>query len=201
MFSLKIFLKLDRDFTKNHCSPSKIVCGSCFGVTACYQLWIKGDNQLHSLIAAFCAVVLMGSSKLFSQTDKCWRIASCSLSRTTCINFLSQSWSEYFLNYWNNIQCTYIHNSLLLGELHLTPIHGVLQLRPSFEYLNKGEANMRQVSNLTEEGTFTINPVFLLCHKIEMLDASSLFFVSWMKVNGYMYWKLLQSNFSLWTPP
>ncbi|XP_020608714.1 DNA-directed RNA polymerase III subunit RPC5-like [Orbicella faveolata] len=38
------------------------------------------------------------------------------------------------------------------GELHLTPIHGILQLRPSFEYLNKGEANMRQASNLTEEG-------------------------------------------------
>lgn len=50
---------------------------------------------------------------------------------------------------------------LLLGELHLTPIHGVLQLRPSFEYLNKGEANVRQASNLTEEGTqsesFTTN--------------------------------------------
>lgn len=38
------------------------------------------------------------------------------------------------------------------GELHLTPIHGILQLRPSFEYLNKGEANMRQASNLAEEG-------------------------------------------------
>ncbi|PFX18434.1 DNA-directed RNA polymerase III subunit RPC5 [Stylophora pistillata] len=38
------------------------------------------------------------------------------------------------------------------GELHLTPVHGVLQLRPSFEYLNKGEANVRQASNLTDEG-------------------------------------------------
>ncbi|KAJ7361996.1 DNA-directed RNA polymerase III subunit RPC5 [Desmophyllum pertusum] len=37
-------------------------------------------------------------------------------------------------------------------ELHLTPIHGTLQLRPCFEYLNKGEANVRQASNLTEEG-------------------------------------------------
>ena len=49
----------------------------------------------------------------------------------------------------------------LLGELHLTPIHGVLQLRPSFEYLNKGEANVRQASNLAEEGiqneSFTTN--------------------------------------------
>lgn len=38
------------------------------------------------------------------------------------------------------------------GELHLTPIHGALQLRPSFEYLNKGEANVRQNTSLTEEG-------------------------------------------------
>ncbi|XP_066026636.1 DNA-directed RNA polymerase III subunit RPC5-like isoform X2 [Pocillopora verrucosa] len=38
------------------------------------------------------------------------------------------------------------------GELHLTPVHGVLQLRPSFEYLNKGEANVNQASNPTDEG-------------------------------------------------
>ncbi|XP_068672211.1 DNA-directed RNA polymerase III subunit RPC5-like isoform X1 [Montipora foliosa] len=38
------------------------------------------------------------------------------------------------------------------GELHLTPLHGALQLRPSFEYLNKGEANTRQNASLTEEG-------------------------------------------------
>ncbi|CAH3013932.1 unnamed protein product [Porites evermanni] len=38
------------------------------------------------------------------------------------------------------------------GELHLTPICGALQLRPSFEYLNKGESNVRQNTSLTEEG-------------------------------------------------
>lgn len=40
----------------------------------------------------------------------------------------------------------------ITGELHLTPLHGALQLRPSFEYLNKGEANARQNASLTEEG-------------------------------------------------
>ena len=39
-----------------------------------------------------------------------------------------------------------------LGELHLTPICGALQLRPSFEYLNKGESNVRQNTSVTEEG-------------------------------------------------
>ncbi|KAM7448595.1 DNA-directed RNA polymerase III subunit RPC5 [Porites harrisoni] len=38
------------------------------------------------------------------------------------------------------------------GELHLTPICGALQLRPSFEYLNKGESNVRQNTSVTEEG-------------------------------------------------
>ena len=38
------------------------------------------------------------------------------------------------------------------GELHLTPLHGALQLRPSFEYLNKGEANAQLNASLTEEG-------------------------------------------------
>lgn len=44
-----------------------------------------------------------------------------------------------------------------LGELHLTPIHGALQLRPSFEYLNKGEANVRaQNASFTEEGIYKL---------------------------------------------
>ena len=42
---------------------------------------------------------------------------------------------------------------MLSDELHLSPIHGVLQLRPSFEYLNKGESNVRQAQNVNEEGT------------------------------------------------
>ena len=49
---------------------------------------------------------------------------------------------------------------LSTGELHLTPIHGALQLRPSFEYLNKGDANARQNASLTEEGI--LNLVFIL---------------------------------------
>ena len=44
------------------------------------------------------------------------------------------------------------YNILSIGELHLTPIHGAIQLRPSFEYLNKGDANARQNASLTEEG-------------------------------------------------
>ena len=44
---------------------------------------------------------------------------------------------------------------LFLGELHLTPICGALQLRPSFEYLNKGESNVRQNTSVTEEGMLT----------------------------------------------
>ena len=29
------------------------------------------------------------------------------------------------------------------GCLHLTPIHGFIQLRPSFEYLNKADTNKK----------------------------------------------------------
>lgn len=30
------------------------------------------------------------------------------------------------------------------GELHLTPLHGILQLRPSFSYLDKADAKHRE---------------------------------------------------------
>lgn len=32
----------------------------------------------------------------------------------------------------------------LPGELHLTPLHGILQLRPSFSYLDKADAKHRE---------------------------------------------------------
>lgn len=31
-----------------------------------------------------------------------------------------------------------------IGELHLTPLHGILQLRPSFTYLDKADAKHRE---------------------------------------------------------
>lgn len=51
----------------------------------------------------------------------------------------------------NIIMCLLIF-FFISGELHLTPLHGALQLRPSFEYLNKGEANAQLNASLTEEG-------------------------------------------------
>ena len=51
----------------------------------------------------------------------------------------------------HNIMCLLIF-FFISGELHLTPLHGALQLRPSFEYLNKGEANAQLNASLTEEG-------------------------------------------------
>ncbi|XP_066131988.1 DNA-directed RNA polymerase III subunit RPC5 isoform X1 [Saccopteryx bilineata] len=38
------------------------------------------------------------------------------------------------------------------GELHLTPLHGVLQLRPSFSYLDKADAKHREREAATEAG-------------------------------------------------
>lgn len=35
-------------------------------------------------------------------------------------------------------------NSVFAGELHLTPLHGILQLRPSFTYLDKADAKHRE---------------------------------------------------------
>ncbi|KAK3725000.1 hypothetical protein QZH41_017477, partial [Actinostola sp. cb2023] len=37
------------------------------------------------------------------------------------------------------------------GELHITPLLGVLQLRPNFDYMNKGEANVIQASTNQDE--------------------------------------------------
>jgi len=39
-----------------------------------------------------------------------------------------------------------------VGDLHITPLQGVLQLRPSFDYMNKGEANTIQASTNQDEG-------------------------------------------------
>ncbi|NXX37838.1 RPC5 polymerase, partial [Tricholaema leucomelas] len=38
------------------------------------------------------------------------------------------------------------------GELHLTPLHGILQLRPSFTYLDKADAKHREREAATEGG-------------------------------------------------
>ncbi|KAM6156225.1 DNA-directed RNA polymerase III subunit RPC5 isoform 2-T2 [Rhynchocyon petersi] len=38
------------------------------------------------------------------------------------------------------------------GELHLTPLHGILQLRPSFSYLDKADAKHREREAATEAG-------------------------------------------------
>lgn len=38
------------------------------------------------------------------------------------------------------------------GELHLTPLHGILQLRPSFSYLDKADARHREREAATEAG-------------------------------------------------
>lgn len=38
------------------------------------------------------------------------------------------------------------------GELHLTPLHGILQLRPSFSYLDKADAKHRE-REAANEGT------------------------------------------------
>ena len=44
-----------------------------------------------------------------------------------------------------------------VGELHLTPLHGVLQLRPSFDYLNKGQANSKQgAAHVNEDGQYIL---------------------------------------------
>ncbi|XP_064414739.1 DNA-directed RNA polymerase III subunit RPC5 isoform X2 [Latimeria chalumnae] len=38
------------------------------------------------------------------------------------------------------------------GELHLTPLHGILQLRPSFSYLDKADAKHREREAINEGG-------------------------------------------------
>ncbi|XP_054992226.1 DNA-directed RNA polymerase III subunit RPC5 isoform X1 [Sorex araneus] len=38
------------------------------------------------------------------------------------------------------------------GELHLTPLHGILQLRPSFSYLDKADSKHREREAATEAG-------------------------------------------------
>ncbi|XP_048350154.1 DNA-directed RNA polymerase III subunit RPC5 [Sphaerodactylus townsendi] len=38
------------------------------------------------------------------------------------------------------------------GEMHLTPLHGILQLRPSFSYLDKGDAKHREREAANEAG-------------------------------------------------
>lgn len=38
------------------------------------------------------------------------------------------------------------------GELHLTPLHGILQLRPSFSYLDKADAKHREREAANEAG-------------------------------------------------
>lgn len=41
---------------------------------------------------------------------------------------------------------------IVSGELHITPLRGVLQLRPNFEYMNKAETNVTQASSTQDEG-------------------------------------------------
>ncbi|OXB54335.1 hypothetical protein ASZ78_015515 [Callipepla squamata] len=43
-------------------------------------------------------------------------------------------------------------DSLFSGELHLTPLHGILQLRPSFTYLDKADAKHREREAANEGG-------------------------------------------------
>lgn len=50
-------------------------------------------------------------------------------------------------------------NSLFSGELHLTPLHGILQLRPSFTYLDKADAKHRE-REAANEGKCSVNCVF-----------------------------------------
>lgn len=45
------------------------------------------------------------------------------------------------------------------GELHLTPLHGILQLRPSFTYLDKADAKHRE-REAANEGKCSMSCVF-----------------------------------------
>lgn len=47
------------------------------------------------------------------------------------------------------------------GELHLTPLHGILQLRPSFSYLDKADAKHRE-REAASEGKLP-SPAIYLC--------------------------------------
>lgn len=46
----------------------------------------------------------------------------------------------------------------LPGELHLTPLHGILQLRPSFSYLDKADAKHREREAANEGELWSLSP-------------------------------------------
>ncbi|XP_007951371.1 DNA-directed RNA polymerase III subunit RPC5 [Orycteropus afer afer] len=48
--------------------------------------------------------------------------------------------------------CRYAAALYRKGELHLTPLHGILQLRPSFSYLDKADAKHREREAANEAG-------------------------------------------------
>lgn len=43
------------------------------------------------------------------------------------------------------------------GELHLTPLKGIIQMRPQFNYLDKSDKRVREEAKNTGEGEMCIN--------------------------------------------
>lgn len=52
------------------------------------------------------------------------------------------------------------------GELHLTPLYGILQLRPSFSYLDKADAKHRE-REAANEGEYITSCIFFVTEQFD----------------------------------
>lgn len=59
---------------------------------------------------------------------------------------------------------------LVAGELHLTPLQGILQMRPSFTYLDKADTKHREreAANEGQETLFFTSDLILKSHEREV---------------------------------
>lgn len=79
----------------------------------------------------------------------------------------------FFLMFvWFSLFIFCVHWLLWTGELHITPLTGILQMRPSFSYLDKADGKTRE-REAANEGVYLCSSVysaiFDVCHITEVL--------------------------------